>query len=81
MCRIKFWKTFRINVGLLDLPKKSHLRKNVLFTKKYVFSQDFELSKKFLESSKSKSDIIFSLWKLYLQISKRLANKIIFQKY
>ena len=30
MCRIKFLETFRMNVGLPDLPKKSYLRKNVL---------------------------------------------------
>ncbi len=29
MCKIKFKETFRINVGLLDLSKKSYLRKTV----------------------------------------------------
>ena len=33
MCRIKIEETFRMNNGLLDLPKKSYLRKNVLFRK------------------------------------------------
>ena len=33
MCRIKFQEAFRMNVGLPDLPKKSYLRKNVLFRK------------------------------------------------
>ena len=31
MCRIKFEETFRMNVGLHDLLKKSYLRKIVLF--------------------------------------------------
>jgi len=31
MCKIKFYETFRMNVGLPDLLKKSYLRKNVLF--------------------------------------------------
>ncbi len=33
MCRIKIEETFKMNVGLPDLPKKSYLRKTVLFRK------------------------------------------------
>ncbi len=31
MCRIKFEETFRMNVGVSDLSKKSHSRKTVFF--------------------------------------------------
>ncbi len=33
MCRIKFKETFRTNVGVSDLSKKSYLRKTVHFKK------------------------------------------------
>ena len=36
MCKIKLKETFRMNVGLHDLSKKSYVRKNVL-KKSYFF--------------------------------------------
>ena len=36
MCRIKFQETLRMNIGLLDLSKKSCVRNNVTFFRKVM---------------------------------------------
>ncbi len=45
MCRIKFQETLRMNDGLLDLSKKSCVRKNVTFFRKVretnIYSKTF----------------------------------------
>ncbi len=50
MCRIKFWTTFRINVGLPDHPKKSYSRKTCFLSK----STNFKISLWAIQKSKNK---------------------------